>query len=69
MGPRVLVNLEKYGFYPAGGGSLEVEIHPSSTLSQIHLEERGATEKPRVHAIVGNLLRTARLSFVPTELY
>ena len=69
MGPRVLVNLEKYGFYPAGGGRFEVEIHPCSTLSPIHLEERGATEKPRVHAIVGNLLRTARLSFVPTELY
>jgi RNA 3'-terminal phosphate cyclase (ATP) len=57
MGPRVQVNLEKYGFYPAGGGRFEVEIHPCSTLSQIHLEERGPVEKPKVHAIVANLNR------------
>jgi len=57
MGPRVKVNLEKYGFYPAGGGRFEVEIQPCSTLSQIHLEERGPVEKPKVHAIVANLNR------------
>jgi RNA 3'-terminal phosphate cyclase (ATP) len=57
MGPRVQVNLEKYGFYPAGGGRFEVEIHPRSTLSPIYLEERGPVEKPKVHAIVANLNR------------
>jgi len=35
MGPRVKVNLEKYGFYPAGGGRFEVEIQPCSTLTPI----------------------------------
>jgi len=70
MGPRVLVNLEKYGFYPAGGGRFEVEIHPCSTLSPIHLEERGATEKPKVHAIVANLNRkiAQREVFVASHL-
>ena len=57
MGPRVLVTLEKYGFYPAGGGRFEVEIHPCSTLTPIHLEERGPVERPKVHAIVANLDR------------
>jgi RNA 3'-terminal phosphate cyclase (ATP) len=57
MGPCVLVNLEKYGFYPAGGGRFEVEIHPCSTLTPIHLEERGPVERPKVHAIVANLNR------------
>jgi RNA 3'-terminal phosphate cyclase (ATP) len=70
MGPRVLVNLEKYGFYPAGGGRFEVEIHPCSKLSPIYLEERGATEKPRVHAIVANLNRkiAQREVFVASQL-
>jgi RNA 3'-terminal phosphate cyclase (ATP) len=70
MGPRVLVNLEKYGFYPAGGGRFEVEIHPCSTLSPIQLEERGATAKPKVHAIVANLNRkiAQREVFVASHL-
>jgi RNA 3'-terminal phosphate cyclase (ATP) len=70
MGPRVLVNLEKYGFYPAGGGRFEVEIHPCSKLSPIYLEERGTTETPKVHAIVANLNRkiAQREVFVASHL-
>src|SRR5215470_6307977 len=33
LGPKVALNLERYGFYPAGGGRFTVEIDPSSAIS------------------------------------
>jgi RNA 3'-terminal phosphate cyclase (ATP) len=41
MGPRVRVELERPGFYPAGGGLLKVSVTPSSKLSPLTLDERG----------------------------
>ncbi len=57
MGPKVSIRLEKYGFYPAGGGRFVAEIEPCRTLTPIHIEERGHTAKPRVQAVVANLSR------------
>jgi RNA 3'-terminal phosphate cyclase (ATP) len=57
MGPKVQIRLEKYGFYPAGGGRFVVDIYPSRTLNPINLDKRGTTAKPRVNAIVANLAR------------
>jgi RNA 3'-terminal phosphate cyclase (ATP) len=57
MGPKVSVRLEKYGFYPAGGGRFVAEIEPCHTLSPIHIDERGHTAKPKVQAVVANLAR------------
>jgi RNA 3'-terminal phosphate cyclase (ATP) len=57
MGPKVEVRLEKYGFYPAGGGRFEVVIHPCRKLTPIHLGERGVTSKPTVQVVVANLSR------------
>jgi RNA 3'-terminal phosphate cyclase (ATP) len=51
----VNVRLDKNGFYPAGGGRFEVEIHPCSVLKSISLGERGLTSKPKVQALVANL--------------
>jgi RNA 3'-terminal phosphate cyclase (ATP) len=47
MGPRVDLTLAAYGFYPAGGGRIEVEIEPSATLGTVSLLNRGPA---RVHA-------------------
>ena len=41
MGAAVEVTLERYGFYPAGGGQLHMRITPSGRLSPLHLPERG----------------------------
>ena len=57
MGPQVQTRLEKYGFYPAGGGQLVFEITPCRVVAPLHLEDRGHTSKPKVHAIVANLAR------------
>jgi RNA 3'-terminal phosphate cyclase (ATP) len=58
MGPKVTVNLERYGFYPAGGGHIIAEIEPCERLSPVVLTERGAMTHRRVVAIVANLARS-----------
>jgi RNA 3'-terminal phosphate cyclase (ATP) len=58
MGPKVTVNLERYGFYPAGGGRIVAEIEPCEKLSPVVLTVRGAVAHRRVVAIVANLARS-----------
>lgn len=41
MGPRVNIQLERTGFYPAGGGRIMIEIEPVSQLEPFELMERG----------------------------
>jgi RNA 3'-terminal phosphate cyclase (ATP) len=57
MGPRVEVSLERYGFYPAGGGAFRVDISPCERLTPIELIERGEIVRRKVTAIVANLNR------------
>lgn len=57
MGPKFHANLERYGFYPAGGGRFVVDIEPCGALSPIEVDDRGHATKPKVHAIVANLPR------------
>lgn len=55
MGPKVKVSLERYGFYPAGGGRFTVEIEPAAKLARIVLDDKGESTAPVVHALVSNL--------------
>lgn len=55
MGPIVTATLRRYGFYPAGGGEVEVEIHPCSELAPLQLETRGAILTTDAYAIVASL--------------
>jgi RNA 3'-terminal phosphate cyclase (ATP) len=43
MGASVSVKLERYGFYPAGGGSITVDVEPGNQLGALNLLERGET--------------------------
>ena len=47
MGASVDASLERYGFYPAGGGRFTVAVEPCATLRRVSLLERGAA---RIHA-------------------
>jgi RNA 3'-terminal phosphate cyclase (ATP) len=47
MGASVDANLERFGFYPAGGGRMTFGIAPCAALRPLTLLHRGAT---RVHA-------------------
>lgn len=55
MGPRVEAKLERWGFYPAGGGRFTVTIEPVKKLGQIELMERGEIERRAARAVIANL--------------
>jgi RNA 3'-terminal phosphate cyclase (ATP) len=55
MGPRVSARLVRHGFYPAGGGRIEVEIAPSASLARLDLVERGALRRVEARALVAAL--------------
>jgi RNA 3'-terminal phosphate cyclase (ATP) len=55
MGASVKAELRRYGFYPAGGGEVGVEIGPCPRLAGLYLLERGETRRRRVRAVVANL--------------
>jgi RNA 3'-terminal phosphate cyclase (ATP) len=55
MGANVSLKLERYGFYPAGGGRFVAEIEPCGSLKPLELGVRGQIASKRVTAIVANL--------------
>lgn len=55
MGPRVSARLARPGFYPAGGGRIEVEIEPCPALTRVDLLERGELRSVLARAIVAAL--------------
>jgi RNA 3'-terminal phosphate cyclase (ATP) len=57
MGPQIETRLERYGFYPAGGGRMTADIKPCISLAAIHLRERGECRQRRATAVVANLAR------------
>src|ERR1041385_1661763 len=42
MGPNVSVELQRYGFYPPGGGRFNVYVEPSAELRRLDLVQGGA---------------------------
>ncbi len=55
MGACVSATLDKYGFYPAGGGKFTIEIEPIKRLQPIHIPERGQPVRRKVHSVVAHL--------------
>jgi RNA 3'-terminal phosphate cyclase (ATP) len=55
MGPKVRLQFERYGFYPAGGGRFCAEIEPVRSLSPLHIGERGEIVSRCIIAVVANL--------------
>lgn len=55
QGPRLGLELERYGFYPAGGGRVQVQLQPVPTLRPLELLERGPVLRWRARALVANL--------------
>jgi RNA 3'-terminal phosphate cyclase (ATP) len=54
LGPRVHVNLERHGFYPAGGGRITLLIEPGP-MTPFDLLTRGLITRTRAVAVVSNL--------------
>ena len=55
MGPGVEVNLEKHGFFPAGGGQLTAKVKPVESLNAIELEKRGRLIDGRAKSVSAHL--------------
>lgn len=54
MGPKVEARLVRHGFYPSGGGRVEVDITPAP-LTPIECVDRGALRERSVTAVVAGL--------------
>ncbi len=55
MGPTVTAELERPGFYPAGGGRFRVAIQPVEKLRPIELLSRGEVKTKRGKVMVAHL--------------
>ncbi|RJQ74170.1 MAG: RNA 3'-terminal phosphate cyclase [Desulfobacteraceae bacterium] len=57
MGPQVRAELLQWGFYPAGGGRMAVDITPAPRLEPVDLTARGNLIRGHVRAFVAGLPR------------
>jgi RNA 3'-terminal phosphate cyclase (ATP) len=57
MGPQVATRIERYGFFPAGGGRFTVNIQPASQLNPFQLLDRGKVVSQAVKALLAQLPR------------
>lgn len=55
MGVNVKINLDRYGFYPAGGGKFTASIIPSQKLNGFDLSQKGEIVSFEARALVANL--------------
>lgn len=55
MGAHVEVELERYGFYPAGGGAWSARVRPAARLERLELLERGDIVATSARALVASI--------------
>jgi RNA 3'-terminal phosphate cyclase (ATP) len=55
LGPGVGIELQRYGFYPPGGGRFAVSIEPAPKLARLDIPERGPIREESARALVVNL--------------
>ncbi|MDT7806398.1 MAG: 3-terminal phosphate cyclase [Acidobacteriota bacterium] len=77
-GPNVTVELQRYGFYPPGGGRFNVYVEPAEKLRRLDLVERGAILSQRARALCVKLpvhvgerelaVASEQLGFMPDQL-
>ncbi|MGV7220613.1 MAG: RNA 3'-terminal phosphate cyclase [Nitrospinales bacterium] len=57
MGPKIEMQIERYGFFPAGGGKINVQINPEKYLTKFDLTERGKIISKTGEALFSHLSR------------
>ncbi len=55
MGPHVEIEIERHGFFPAGGGRFRVHIQPARLLAGFDLCERGEIVARQARVVLSNL--------------
>lgn len=57
MGPKIELQLHRFGFYPAGGGKFSASITPAKKMTPLEIGERSGLVVKRAIARVSNLPR------------
>ncbi len=57
MGPRVTATLEQPGFAPRGGGRMQVDVQPVSSLNALDIPERGSVQNQYAEVLLAHLPR------------
>ena len=57
LGARVRSRLVRPGFYPAGGGEVELDVTPVTSMSHMELTDRGEERRRSARALVSSLPR------------
>jgi len=57
MGAQVSAVLHRHGFFPAGGGKMEVSVQPAARLTRFELLERGPITHRRARVLLAGLPR------------
>ncbi len=55
IGIEINVSIEKYGFYPRGGGEIRAEINPIKEIKPLRIKERGIIKRIKGYSGAGNL--------------
>ena len=55
MGVSAEANIEKWGFYPKGGGKIQLKTNPVHELKPVYLVNRGSLRKVRGLSAISNL--------------
>ncbi|HLO42650.1 MAG TPA: RNA 3'-terminal phosphate cyclase [Phycisphaerales bacterium] len=55
LGHRVSASILRYGFYPAGGGLIEIVVTPATSVKALQLHERGELRTAYGRAVVSKL--------------
>jgi RNA 3'-phosphate cyclase len=61
MGVSLSVTVKRHGFYPKGGGEVQVRISPSK-MKSLHVMDRSAIKSITVYSFASNHLKTARVA-------
>ncbi len=56
-GPQIDIELDRYGFYPAGGGRISTTITPAPTFQPFELTTRGRLLNRHAQAVIAHLPR------------
>jgi len=62
FGARININVERYGFYPKGGGKVNVEIVGVKSLNSVKFVERGELKEISGFSIASKDLQKARVA-------
>jgi RNA 3'-terminal phosphate cyclase (ATP) len=69
MNAHVKFTVEKYGFYPKGGGEVKAVIHPWKDRKPLHLTERGSVKEVVAESIASAFLRKAHVAERQSEAF